>query len=71
MLANTDPLFVAALASVAVGAGPYRRMMPLRNRMTPLGEAIADPARGLVYGNRKTYECNSRPHIRGELYCDH
>jgi len=26
--------------------------MPLRNRVTPLGELIAVPARGLVYGNR-------------------
>ncbi len=26
--------------------------MPLRNRVTPLGELVADPARGLVYGNR-------------------
>ena len=26
--------------------------MPLRNRVTPLGGLIADPARGLVYGNR-------------------
>ena len=26
--------------------------MPLRNRVTPLGELIADPTRGLVYGNR-------------------
>jgi hypothetical protein len=26
--------------------------MPLQNRATPLGELIADPARGLVYGNR-------------------
>ena len=26
--------------------------MPLRNRASPLGELIADPARGLVYGNR-------------------
>ena len=26
--------------------------MPLRNRVTPLGELIRDPARGLVYGNR-------------------
>jgi hypothetical protein len=25
---------------------------PLRNRVTPLGEVVADPARGLVYGNR-------------------
>jgi hypothetical protein len=28
------------------------RTMPRRNRVTPLGELIADPARGLVYGNR-------------------
>ena len=26
--------------------------MPRQNRITPLGELIADPARGLVYGNR-------------------
>ena len=26
--------------------------MPLRNRVTPLGELVADPARGLVHGNR-------------------
>jgi len=26
--------------------------MALRNRVTPLGELVADPARGLVYGNR-------------------
>jgi hypothetical protein len=26
--------------------------MPLQNRVTPLGEVIADPARGLVHGNR-------------------
>jgi hypothetical protein len=26
--------------------------MPLRNRVTPFSELIADPARGLVYGNR-------------------
>ncbi|HXD69177.1 MAG TPA: hypothetical protein VN615_04910, partial [Gaiellales bacterium] len=26
--------------------------MPLRNRVTPLGELIPAPARGLVYGNR-------------------
>jgi hypothetical protein len=26
--------------------------MPLQNRVTPQGELIADPARGLVYGNR-------------------
>lgn len=27
-------------------------MSPLRNRVTPLGDLVADPARGLVYGNR-------------------
>ena len=26
--------------------------MPRRNRVTPVGELIADPARGLVFGNR-------------------
>jgi hypothetical protein len=26
--------------------------MPLRNRVTPLGELVAEPGRGLVYGNR-------------------
>jgi hypothetical protein len=26
--------------------------VPLQNRVTPLGELIADPGRGLVYGNR-------------------
>jgi hypothetical protein len=26
--------------------------VPLRNRVTPLGELVADPARGLAYGNR-------------------
>jgi hypothetical protein len=28
------------------------RRMPLQNRVTPLSELVADPARGLVYGNR-------------------
>jgi hypothetical protein len=26
--------------------------VPLQNRVTPLGDLVADPARGLVYGNR-------------------
>lgn len=26
--------------------------MPLQNRVSPLGDLVADPARGLVYGNR-------------------
>jgi hypothetical protein len=30
----------------------YTGRMPLQNRVTPLGELIAHPARGLVYGNR-------------------
>jgi hypothetical protein len=29
-----------------------RKPVPLQNRVTPLSELIADPARGLVYGNR-------------------
>jgi hypothetical protein len=29
-----------------------RRSVPLQNRVTPLGDVVADPARGLVYGNR-------------------
>jgi hypothetical protein len=41
---------------VGRGHGPARgergRKVPLQNRVTPLGEVIADPARGLVYGNR-------------------
>jgi hypothetical protein len=40
---------------VGVSAAPPRRrprVSPLRNRVTPLGEIVADPARGLVYGNR-------------------
>ena len=28
------------------------RPSPLQNRVTPMGELVADPARGLVYGNR-------------------
>jgi len=30
----------------------YVAEMPLQNRVTPLGELVSDPARGLVYGNR-------------------
>ncbi|HEY3612526.1 MAG TPA: hypothetical protein VGK92_02425, partial [Gaiellales bacterium] len=26
--------------------------MPLQNRVTPFSELVADPARGLLYGNR-------------------
>src|SRR5205814_3688238 len=31
---------------------PNLKRMPRQNRVTPLGDLIADPARGLVYGNR-------------------
>jgi hypothetical protein len=38
---------------MANGAGCYnRRAVPLQNRVTPLGDLVAHPARGLVYGNR-------------------
>jgi hypothetical protein len=40
-VAATDPLLPLASGGMA-----------LRNRATPLGDVIADPARGLVYGNR-------------------
>jgi hypothetical protein len=30
----------------------YDSRIPLQNRVTPLGELVAHPARGLVYGNR-------------------
>jgi hypothetical protein len=30
----------------------YAAPVPRQNRVTPLGEIVADPARGLVYGNR-------------------
>ena len=53
---------VDGAGAVLVAAGPvrlgrhdradYARAMPLQNRVTPLGELIATPARGLVYGNR-------------------
>ena len=36
--------------------------MPLQNRVTPLSELIADPARGLVYGNRGCLHDEARPH---------
>ena len=41
------------LSPPKVGAGPVGgTSMPLQNRVTPLGELIAHPARGLVFGNR-------------------
>jgi hypothetical protein len=39
--------------------------MPLQNRVTPFGELIADPARGLVYGNRGyLHDVDGRIHRR-------
>jgi hypothetical protein len=40
------------VGSVTIGAGAKVSEMPLQNRVTPLGELVTDPARGLVYGNR-------------------
>src|SRR5437763_10732674 len=40
--------------------------MPLQNRVTPLGDLIADPARGLVYGNRGCLH-----NARGEIVLGH
>jgi hypothetical protein len=37
---------------VPSGRSCERTAVPLQNRVTPLGELIATPARGLVYGNR-------------------
>jgi len=35
--------------------------VPLQNRVTPLGELVAHPARGLVYGNRGClHDCEGR-----------
>jgi hypothetical protein len=39
--------------------------MPFQNRVTPLGEIIADPARGLVYGNRGCLHDESQRIRRG------
>ena len=38
--------------------------MPLRNRGTPLGDIVADPARGLVYANRGCLHDTSRRIVR-------
>ena len=39
--------------------------MPLQNRVTPLGELVAHPARGLVYGNRGClHDASGRIHRR-------
>ena len=38
--------------------------MPLQNRVTPLGDVIVDPARGLVYGNRGCLHDSHRTIVR-------
>src|SRR3954452_20876685 len=49
---RTLPSFSAPHPALSIHAshGINRPAMPLQNRVTPLGEQIADPARGLVYG---------------------
>jgi hypothetical protein len=39
--------------------------MPLRNRVTPLGELVAEPGRGLVYGNRGCLHDRGGAIVRG------
>ena len=48
------PISLIERLTPACAAEPsrYRGQVPLRNRVTPLGELVADPAHGLVYGNR-------------------
>ena len=48
--------------------GTNHLAMPLQNRVTPLGELIADPARGLVYGNRGCLH-DARRRIRRDSRC--
>jgi hypothetical protein len=45
------PVTYSRLTSPTLAASMVGEM-PLRNRVTPMSELIADPARGLVYGNR-------------------
>src|SRR5262249_50566766 len=42
----------AARSGRAAGQDRPHDLMPFQNRVTPLGELIATPERGLVYGNR-------------------
>jgi len=42
----------ASVVTCEAGNRTTVNAVPLQNRVTPLGELIADPARGLVYGNR-------------------
>ncbi len=41
-----------------------RRRVPLRNRVTPFGEIIATPARGLLFGNRGIIHDDDRRIVR-------
>src|SRR3954471_7147583 len=50
--AATTPAAHPTLARSTPGRSPAGAAMPRRNRVTPLSELVADPARGLVYGNR-------------------
>jgi hypothetical protein len=48
-----DPASLDAAVPDAGDTHPLKcTAMPLQNRVTPLGDLVADPARGLVYGNR-------------------
>jgi hypothetical protein len=48
---TTHIAIIPPTREIAVG-GYGEAVMPLQNRVTPLSELVADPARGLVYGNR-------------------
>jgi len=48
-----SPELLPRVTPVAAAAGGVlSRPMALQNRVTPFGDLVADPARGLVYGNR-------------------
>src|SRR3954452_4487265 len=51
-MGRAPPASTSVRRGVPVPCGGTVATMPLRNRVTPLGELVADPARGLVYGNR-------------------
>lgn len=50
--------------STSCGACPGTERVPLQNRVTPLGELIATPARGLVFGNRGRLHDDQRRVLR-------
>lgn len=56
-MASTDQLApgcrrTGVLAGEDAATASPHALMPLQNRVTPLGELVATPERGLVYGNR-------------------